>query len=81
MCSEAFEYSALTETSALCTDLSVPAGCSQNTESQRETVYHIMKCVCVRVLPGTLCKIEDFVLIVNVALYPKYKMFSNKVEI
>lgn len=58
------------------------SGCSQNTESHRETVYHILKnqlCLCMHVLPGT--KTGDFVLIATVASYSKYWMFSNKVEI
>ncbi len=38
-------------------------------------------CVTVHVLSGTPSKMEDFVLIVDGSLYPKYKMFCNKVEI
>lgn len=83
-CSEAFEYSALTATLALCTDLCVPASLQTGTQdthrTQRATGRQCV-CVTVHVLQGTLCKIENFALIVDVASYPKYKMFSNKVEI
>lgn len=65
------------------------SGRSKNIQSHRQTVYHIRTsqfcvCVCVCVfftVHVLLSKIEDSVLIANVASYLKYWMFSNKVEI
>lgn len=57
----------------------------EHRQPQADSVSHteepeLRACITVHVLPGTLCKIVNFVPIVNVASYPKYKMFSNKVE-